>query len=296
MAYRFLVVDDTSFMRKMAADCLRQFGYEVAGEASNGKEAVQLYEELRPDVVLMDLTMPEMSGCDAIKAILAINPDAVVLICSASNQKELIFEAMEAGAKGYLMKPFNSSRLQEVIRKYAEPFLTPQDIPETASQSEVPHESPTPEDEEGSAVGAVEAVEAVEAAERTETAETVERTETGDEALDEIAAETDNIAKEQEPETGHVESGALTRDHKSAADLNRGNGKLKSFVSSFMCNWQEERNGVTADYSAVYTESENQLFIERRDANDEKQTIPFTLDGFRQLSAWLENNLSVRKG
>ncbi|TJY44521.1 response regulator [Cohnella pontilimi] len=125
MAYRFLVVDDTNFMRKMASDCLKQFGYEVAGEAANGKDAVRLFEELRPDVVIMDLTMPELSGIDALKQILQINPEAVVLICSASNQKEQIFEALEAGAKGYLSKPFNPKRLQEVIQKYAVPFLVP---------------------------------------------------------------------------------------------------------------------------------------------------------------------------
>lgn len=275
MAYRFLVVDDTSFMRKMAADFLLQFGYEVAGEASNGKEAVQLYEELRPDVVMMDLTMPEMSGYDAIKAILAIDPDAVVLICSASNQKDLIVEAMDAGAKGYLMKPFNSNRLQEVIRKYVEPFLTPQALPETASQFEAPHESPTPEDEDGLAV---------------------EIAETEGEALGGFASEMDNIAKEQEPTTDYVKSRASTHNKKPAADLNKGNGKLKSFVSSLMCHWQEERNGVIADYSVVYTESDNELFIEWRDQGDQKQVIPLTLDGFRQLAEWLEDHLSARQG
>jgi DNA-binding NarL/FixJ family response regulator len=251
MAYRFLVVDDTSFMRKMAADCLLEFGYEVAGEATNGKEAIQLYEELRPDVVMMDLTMPEMSGYDAIKAILAINPDAVVLICSGSNQKDLILEAMDAGAKGYLMKPFNSSRMQEVILKYAEPFLTPKVSLETASQTEVQHELPTPEEKDRLVV---------------------------------------------EPTTVQTKSGNLTYVEKPAADLNKGNGKLKSFVSSLMCHWQEEQNGVMANYNVVCTESENQLFIEWRDQSDQKQVIPFTLEGFRQLARWLEDHLDARQG
>jgi DNA-binding NarL/FixJ family response regulator len=240
MAYRFLIVDDTSFMRKMAADCLREFGYEVVGEASNGKEAVQMFEELQPDVVLMDLTMPEMSGCDAIKAILGINPDAVVLICSASNQKELIVEAMDAGAKGYLMKPFNSNRLLEVIRKYAEPYLT------TPASSET---DVKPDETEESPVGHVESEE---------------------------------IAHEVQPPV--------------YMNLNRGDRELKSFISSFMCQWQEERNGETVEYSAVCTESENKLLIERKDANHEKQVIPFTLDGFRQLAGWLDNHMSPRLG
>lgn len=242
MAYRFLVVDDTSFMRKMAADCLREFGYEVAGEASNGKEAVRLYEELKPDVVLMDLNMPEMSGNEAIQAILAINSDAVVLICSASNQKELILEAMDTGAKGYLMKPFNSNRLQEVIRKYAEPYLTPLIA------------SPTDENE--------------------------------GESADEITDEAEAIDV-----TAVVTK--IGADEQRAVHTNpsRGNGKLKSFISSFMCHWQEERDGETIHYSAVCTESENQLLIERRNSNDEKQVIPFTLDGFRELAGWLDNHV-----
>jgi DNA-binding NarL/FixJ family response regulator len=242
MAYRFLVVDDTSFMRKMAADCLREFGYEVVGEASNGKEAVQMYEELRPDVVLMDLTMPEMSGSDAIKAILGINSDAVLLICSASNQKELIVEAMDAGAKGYLMKPFNSNRLLEVIRKYAEPYLLPQSLPESEG---ITHDG-QPVGEEG--------------------------------------VEEKEIEKERdEPPVVYI-------------NQHKGDREMKSFISSFMCQWQEERNGETVEYSAVCTESENKLLIERKDANNDKQIIPFTLDGFRQLAGWLNNHISTQQG
>jgi DNA-binding NarL/FixJ family response regulator len=123
MAYNFLIVDDTNFMRKMAADCLKQYGHVVAGEATNGKEAIKQYEELQPDIVMMDLTMPEMNGLDAIKEILKIDPTAVILICSASNQQEMIVEALDIGAKGYLMKPFKPDRLNEIISKYAEPHL-----------------------------------------------------------------------------------------------------------------------------------------------------------------------------
>lgn len=254
MAYRFLVVDDTSFMRKMATDCLREFGYEVAGEASNGKEAVRMYDELRPDVVLMDLTMPEMSGCDAIKAILGINPNAVVLICSASNQKEQIDEAMDAGAKGYLMKPFNSNRLLEVIRKYAEPYLLPQDSTEVDSRVEDPDEA----------------------------------------SVENVVSEGEDITRDPHP----FDVVGLQEIEKPIVyiDLNRGNKELKSFISSFMCQWQEERNGEAVEYSAVCTESENKLLVERKDANNDKQVIPFTLDGFRQLAGWLDSHMSPRQG
>lgn len=276
MAYRFLVVDDTSFMRKMTADCLLQFGYEVAGEASNGKEAIQLYEELRPDAVLMDLTMPEMSGLDAIKAIIAVNPNAVVLICSASNQKDLILEAMEAGAKGYLLKPFNPNRLQEVIRKYAEPFLSLQTLTDTDHPPiEAQHDSLTSENEAGLEV---------------------EEDKDGGEELGSGATNTSYIEEVQESASLHAESVNPVPDRKPVADLNKGDGKLKSFVSSLMCHWQEDQNGVVTDYSVVYTERENRLSIEWRDPDDRKQAIPFTLDGFRQLAGWLEDHLKARQG
>lgn len=104
MPYKMLVVDDTAFMRKMAADCLKQHGHTVIGEAVNGKEGIQKYKELSPDIVMMDLMMPEMNGIDAIKEILALNPEAVILVCSVSNQQKQILDAMEAGAKCYLTK------------------------------------------------------------------------------------------------------------------------------------------------------------------------------------------------
>jgi DNA-binding NarL/FixJ family response regulator len=125
MCYTFLVVDDTSFMRKMATECLKQHGYDVIGEAINGKEAVQKYKELKPEVVMMDLTMPEMNGIDAIKEILSFDSEAVILVCSASNQKDMIQEALDAGAVGYLMKPFKPDYMNEIIKRYAEPHLDP---------------------------------------------------------------------------------------------------------------------------------------------------------------------------
>ncbi|TFE28627.1 response regulator [Cohnella luojiensis] len=249
MAHRFLVVDDTNFMRKMATDCLSEFGYEVAGEATNGKEAIRLYEELRPDVVMMDLTMPEMNGTEATKAILGINPEAVILICTASNEKELILEAMDAGAKGYIMKPFNQNRLQEVIRKYAEPYLTMQlDAEETEPESEM------------------------------------------------TEPESEMTGIMQENLLGSpVEEPTSYTGTQIALDIDRGNGRVKSFVSSFMCQWQEDRNGGIVEYSVVCTESENKLVIET-DNKAEKQVITFTLQGFRELADWLDNHLGARQG
>ena len=127
MSYKILVVDDTSFMRKMAADCLKQYGHIVIGEAVNGREGIQKYKELQPDIVMMDLNMPEMSGIEAIKEILQINPEAIILVCSASNQQDEIDDALEAGARGYLSKPFNSDHLNDAILKYAEPRMQDQE-------------------------------------------------------------------------------------------------------------------------------------------------------------------------
>jgi CheY-like chemotaxis protein len=123
MPLKILVVDDTKFMRNMLSDILKQFGYEVAGEAENGRQAVQRFEELRPDVVFLDITMPEMDGLEAMKEIRRIEPNAVVLICSAMSQQDLISDALKAGANGYVMKPFKPNRVNEIIRKYAIPHL-----------------------------------------------------------------------------------------------------------------------------------------------------------------------------
>lgn len=137
MSFNFLVVDDTNFMRKMAADCLRQYGHVVVGEAANGREAIAKYGELKPDIVMMDITMPEMNGIDAIKEILKIDPAAVILICSASNQQDMIVDALEIGAKGYLMKPFKPDRLNEIISKYAVPHLVAKKEEESDVQEQV---------------------------------------------------------------------------------------------------------------------------------------------------------------
>lgn len=123
MTHTVLVVDDTKFMRKMLTDMLKQFGYKVVGEADNGRQAVQKFNELRPEIVMMDITMPEMDGIEAMREIRRIEPSAVVLICSAMSQQDLISDALKAGANGYVMKPFKPDKVHEVIRKNVTPHL-----------------------------------------------------------------------------------------------------------------------------------------------------------------------------
>jgi two-component system chemotaxis response regulator CheY len=99
MPKRVLIVDDAAFMRMMIRDILEKNGFEVAGEASNGLEAVKEFQELRPDVTTMDITMPEMNGIDAVKAIKQIDPDAKIIMLSAMGQQAMVMEAIQAGAQ-----------------------------------------------------------------------------------------------------------------------------------------------------------------------------------------------------
>jgi len=114
---KVLVVDDAIFMRKMISDILESNGMEVAGEADNGAEAVKMYEELKPDMVTMDIIMPEMNGIDAVRHIMNEDSKAKIIMCSALGQQALVQDALEAGAKDFLIKPFNPSRVIEVIGK-----------------------------------------------------------------------------------------------------------------------------------------------------------------------------------
>lgn len=284
MSYRFLVVDDTHFMRKMAADCLKQHGHTVAGEAVNGKEAIRMYAELRPDIVTMDLTMPEMNGIEALKEILKIDPGAVVLICSASNQQDLIFQALDIGAKGYLMKPFNPERLEEVIRKYAEPHLTAA-APPHADEAAVAAETVEPVDADEEMCAAAIPVEDVGEVEAVVEEASVQ-------APVAVSA-ADAPAPEAEPEA--VEESIAAIPISRTMRPWRGGDKVRSFTSSIMCNWQEEMGGETTRYAAVCTESENRIVIEMTNADsNEKHQLPFSLDGFRQLAHWLETQTGGR--
>jgi two-component system, chemotaxis family, chemotaxis protein CheY len=114
---KVLITDDAAFMRMMLKDILSKNGYEVVGEAGNGKEAVDKFKELRPDLVTMDITMPEMSGIEALKAILAEDAGATVVMCSAMGQQSMVIDAIQAGAKDFIVKPFQPERVLEAVKK-----------------------------------------------------------------------------------------------------------------------------------------------------------------------------------
>jgi len=117
MAKRVLVVDDAAFMRMMIKDILLKNGYEIAGEAENGSVAVEMYKDLKPDLVTMDITMPEMDGIAAVRAIIAQDPAAKIIMCSAMGQQAMVIDAIQAGAKDFVVKPFQPERVLEAVRK-----------------------------------------------------------------------------------------------------------------------------------------------------------------------------------
>jgi two-component system chemotaxis response regulator CheY len=104
-------------MRTMVSDILSQAGFTVVGEAENGKQAVEKYQQLKPDLVTMDIIMPEMGGIDAVKEITRFDPQARVLMCSAMGQQALVAEAIQAGAKDFVVKPFQPSRVLEAVQR-----------------------------------------------------------------------------------------------------------------------------------------------------------------------------------
>ena len=114
---RVLVVDDAAFMRKVVSDALSGGGHEVIGEASNGVEAVALYQELRPELMTLDITMPEMDGLAALKKIIAIDPRARIIMCSALGQESKVLEAIKGGAKDFVVKPFKAERVLDAVSK-----------------------------------------------------------------------------------------------------------------------------------------------------------------------------------
>ena len=117
MKLRVLIVDDAIFMRKMISDILVENGMEIVGEADTGAKAIERYAELRPDLVTMDIIMPEMNGIDAVAKIMEFDSQAKIVMCSALGQQTLVQEAIAAGAKDFLIKPFNAARVVEVIAK-----------------------------------------------------------------------------------------------------------------------------------------------------------------------------------
>lgn len=112
-----LIVDDAAFMRMMLKDILSKNGYDVVGEAENGVQAVQKYNEHKPDVVTMDITMPEMDGITAVKGIMRIAPEARIVMCSAMGQQAMVIDAIQAGAKDFIVKPFQADRVIDAINK-----------------------------------------------------------------------------------------------------------------------------------------------------------------------------------
>ena len=117
MAKNILICDDAAFMRMMIKDILTKNGYTVAGEAENGAKAVEKYNEVKPDLVLMDITMPEMDGIEALRKIKEQDPSAVVVMCSAMGQQAMVIESIQAGAKDFIVKPFQPDRVLEAVSK-----------------------------------------------------------------------------------------------------------------------------------------------------------------------------------
>ena len=117
MAKNILVVDDAAFMRMMIKDILTKNGYNVAGEAENGAKALEKYNEVKPDLVLMDITMPEVDGIQALKNIKAADPNAKVIMCSAMGQQAMVIESIQAGAKDFIVKPFQADRVIDALTK-----------------------------------------------------------------------------------------------------------------------------------------------------------------------------------
>jgi two-component system chemotaxis response regulator CheY len=112
-----MVVDDAAFMRMMVKDILSKNGYEIVAEAENGAKAVEKYQEVKPDLTTMDITMPELDGISALKQIRAMDASAKIIMCSAMGQQSMVIEAIQAGARDFIVKPFQPDRVLEAVRK-----------------------------------------------------------------------------------------------------------------------------------------------------------------------------------
>lgn len=117
MVKRVLIADDAAFMRMMIKNILQKNGFEIVGEAENGKQAIKLYQESKPDLVTMDITMPEMDGIEAVKAIRSVDPAASIIMCSAMGQQSMVMEAIQAGAKDFIVKPFQQDRMMQAVER-----------------------------------------------------------------------------------------------------------------------------------------------------------------------------------
>lgn len=117
MAHTVLLVDDAAFMRMMLKDILTNHGFQVIGEAENGLIAIEKYMELKPDLTIMDITMPEMDGLQAVKEIRTRDSQARIIMCSAMGQQTMVIEAIQSGAKDFVVKPFQPERVVEAVSK-----------------------------------------------------------------------------------------------------------------------------------------------------------------------------------
>ncbi|KAB3531373.1 response regulator [Alkaliphilus serpentinus] len=117
MANGILIVDDAAFMRMMIKDVLTKNGFEVVGEAENGAKAIEKFKELAPALTIIDITMPEVDGIQAVKEIKKLDANAKVIMCSAMGQQAMVIEAIQAGAKDFIVKPFQADRVIEAVKK-----------------------------------------------------------------------------------------------------------------------------------------------------------------------------------
>jgi two-component system chemotaxis response regulator CheY len=117
MPAKILIADDAAFMRVMIKGILSKQNYEIVGEAKDGREAVELYQKLKPDLTTMDIIMPEVNGIEAVKEIMKVDPNAVILMCSAMGQQAMVIEAIAAGAKDFIIKPFQPPRVLEAVER-----------------------------------------------------------------------------------------------------------------------------------------------------------------------------------
>jgi two-component system, chemotaxis family, chemotaxis protein CheY len=122
---KILIVDDAKFMRMTLSNILKKANHEIVGEGENGKEAVELYRMLRPDVVTLDITMPVMNGLEAVKAIKQEDPNAKIIICSAMGQQKMVVEAIEAGALDFIVKPFDEPRVIDAVNRVLLYYISP---------------------------------------------------------------------------------------------------------------------------------------------------------------------------
>lgn len=114
---RIIVTDDAPFLRSMLKDILQKIGHDVVGEAKDGYEAIQLYKEMKPDLITLDITMPKMNGLQALEEIRDYDPEAKIIMCSAMGQQEMVLRAIHSGAKDFITKPLHQDRIKESIRK-----------------------------------------------------------------------------------------------------------------------------------------------------------------------------------